>query len=357
MPDIAVVNGDDHHHAADAVAGGLLPTQKTRLTCRFYEKEFPDIEEVVVAKVHNIGEMGAYARLLEYNDKEGMILMSELSRRRIRSVNKLVRIGRDEYVVVLRADTEKGYIDLSKRRTNQEDYIAAHNRYEKAKSIHSIVKHTAERLGISTNEELESLMQRAVWYFDTKYDSKKDPVKASYNIYRKAVDDASVLDEANLTTKEREELLRNICLKMMPTPDKIRADISVSCTGPAGVEAVKEALRAGIRSAGAKKQRGEGFEHEELKANEVETDQISITLIAPPEYVVTTQSLDKDKGLKLVKNALNAIQEKIGEFEHGSAKVKNEPKVVGQEDDARLKEAMAQAEKQNQQVAGDDDEE
>ena len=78
--------------------------------------------------------------------------------------------------------------------------------------------------------------------------------------------------------EERTELLRNIRLKMMPTPDKIRADVSVHCTGPAGVEAVKAALRAGIDSAEKKSDRGD------LKHNEVETDTINITLIAPPEY-------------------------------------------------------------------------
>lgn len=51
---------------------------------------------------------GAYVSLLEYNNIEGMILLSELSRRRIRSINKLIRVGRIEYVVVLRVDKEKG---------------------------------------------------------------------------------------------------------------------------------------------------------------------------------------------------------------------------------------------------------
>ncbi len=37
-----------------------------------------------------------------------MILSSEFSRRRIRSVNKLIRVGREEVVVVLRVDKEKG---------------------------------------------------------------------------------------------------------------------------------------------------------------------------------------------------------------------------------------------------------
>ena len=48
-----------------------------------------------------------------------MILLSELSRRRIRSIQKLIRVGRNEVVVVLRVDKEKGYIDLSKRRVSR----------------------------------------------------------------------------------------------------------------------------------------------------------------------------------------------------------------------------------------------
>ena len=45
---------------------------------------------------------------LEYDNIEGMVLLSELSRRRIRSIQKLIRVGRNEVVVVLRVDKEKG---------------------------------------------------------------------------------------------------------------------------------------------------------------------------------------------------------------------------------------------------------
>jgi translation initiation factor 2 subunit 1 len=47
-------------------------------------------------QVRSIAEMGAYVALLEYNNIEGMILLSELSRRRIRSINKLIRVGKQE---------------------------------------------------------------------------------------------------------------------------------------------------------------------------------------------------------------------------------------------------------------------
>lgn len=77
--------------------------------CRMYEKQFPDVDSVVMVQVLSIAEMGAYVQLLEYNNIEGMVLLSELSRRRIRSVTKIIKVGRREPVMVLRVDKEKGY--------------------------------------------------------------------------------------------------------------------------------------------------------------------------------------------------------------------------------------------------------
>lgn len=105
------------------------------LQCRFYKNKFPDIEDTVVANVRSIAEMGAYVHLVEYKNIEGMILLSELSRRRIRSVNKLVRVGRTENVKVIRVDTDKGYIDLSKRRVDDEQKKQCQEQYTRAKVI------------------------------------------------------------------------------------------------------------------------------------------------------------------------------------------------------------------------------
>lgn len=64
-----------------------------------------------------------------------MILLSELSRRRIRSINKLIRVGRNECVVVIRVDKDKGYIDLSKRRVSQEEIEKCEEKFAHAKCV------------------------------------------------------------------------------------------------------------------------------------------------------------------------------------------------------------------------------
>ena len=108
-----------------------------------YENKYPTAEDLVIVQVKNVAEMGAYVSLLEYNGIEGMILLSELSRRRIRSINKLIRVGRTEIVVVLRVDEDKGYIDLSKRRVSAEDIAKCEEKYNKSKAVHSIMRHVS----------------------------------------------------------------------------------------------------------------------------------------------------------------------------------------------------------------------
>ena len=44
--------------------------EKDNLRCRFYENQYPEPEEVVMANVTEIGEMGAYVTLLEYDNIE-----------------------------------------------------------------------------------------------------------------------------------------------------------------------------------------------------------------------------------------------------------------------------------------------
>ena len=113
---------------------------------RMYESKFPEIDDLVMVQVRSIAEMGAYVALMEYDNIEGMILLSELSRRRIRSINKLIRVGKQEVCMVLRVDKEKGYIDLSKRRVSAEDVLACDERFQRSKAPPRLLRDASETL-------------------------------------------------------------------------------------------------------------------------------------------------------------------------------------------------------------------
>lgn len=302
-----------------------MTTKQVNLECRMYENEFPEADDVVMVLVKEIQDMGGYVHLLEYNNCQGMIMLSELSRRRIRSVNKLLKVGRQEVAAVVRVDKEKGYIDLSKRRVAPEDVSKIEEKWNKSRTVHSIVRHVAETVGV----DMIDLYQRWGWPLYRKYGH-------AYDGFRMAVNDPeSVLEGLDISGHEREELLRNVTRRLTPQPIKLRADIEVTCYQYEGIDAVKAALKAGEAAGTAE-------------------CPIKIKLVAPPLYVVTTASLQKKTGIEALTNALDVVKEEILNRK-GKFVLKVEPRTVSEKDDKMLSSVMTELENANREVAGDDD--
>jgi len=292
--------------------------------CRMYEQRFPEVDDLVVVEVKSIEEMGAYVALKEYNDIEGMILLSELSRRRIRSINKIIRVGRLEVVVVLRVDKEKGYIDLSKRRVSDEDIAKCDEKYNKSKAVHSIMRHIAE----TAHQELEELYTKIGCPLFKKYGH-------AYDAFKVAMSDPAVLGSLGLEPTLLDIVNKNIKRRLTPQPVKCRADIEVTCFHYEGIDAIKAALTKG-------------------EATSTPDAQIKIKLVAPPLYVAITTSIQKDTGIKALTNAVAAIKEEITRLK-GELVVKVAPRPVQERDEKELASLIAKLERENQEVPGDDD--
>jgi translation initiation factor 2 subunit 1 len=275
-----------------------------------YSGEYPEVDDVVMVQVKRVAEMGAYVQLLEYNNIEGMILLSELTRRRIRSVSKLIKVGRIEPVMVLRVDKDKGYIDLSKRRVSSEDIQKCEDKYSKSKMVHSILRHVSE----TTGANLQDLYQNLGWPL---YESHGH----AFNAFKSMVTDPESIfteiarehPEYKIDDSVKQALLKDISRRMTPQPLKIRADIELTCFEGDGVENIKNAMR-----------KAEGLSTESCK--------VKVSLVASPLYVITTQTLEKDEGLNLVEAAIQAVQESISQ-EGGRLVLKEAPRVVSERDD------------------------
>jgi translation initiation factor 2 subunit 1 len=282
----------------------------------------------VMVNVRNIADMGSYVSLLEYNNIEGMILLSELSRRRIRSIHKLIKVNRNEVVMVLRVDREKGYIDLSKRRVSPEDVAACEDRYNKAKAVHGVLRHLAERRKLY----LEELYERIGWPLYKKYGHAYDAFKLAL------VDDVTSSEDpfaelSGIPPELVDELKLYIKRRLAPQPIKIRSDIEVSCFTYEGIDAIREALFAGM-------------------ALSTESSQIKIKLIAPPIYVLSTMTLEKDAGIALLTKANETILDIITK-KGGKMEVKMAPKAVSIKEETELQAMMDRLALENEEVDGD----
>lgn len=345
---------------------------------RYYEQKYPEVDELVMVQVRQIAEMGAYVKLLEYDNTEGMILLSELSRRRIRSVQKLIRVGRNEVVVVLRVDKEKGYIDLSKRRVSSEDIIKCEERYMKSKTVASILRHVASKIasvdgdvgteaavnkaanpeegdadageepkiskrgkrdggvgigGPGEEERLEKLYETIAWPLGKVFGHP-------YDAFKLALTEPATLSNAlpnPVSQSTLSVLMSTIARRLTPQPIKLRADIELTCYTPQGIDAIKKALRMGEK---------ESTEQVPIKAK----------LVAPPLYVLSTSAGDKYAAVDRLERAIESIQHTIEE-QGGTLVVKMKPKAVSETDEHDLAQLMAKAGQENAEVSGDEDDE
>ena len=272
-----------------------------------------------------IADMGAYVKLLEYDNIDGMILLSELSRRRIRSIQKLIRIGRNEVVVVLRVDKEKGYIDLSKRRVSAEDIVRCEERYNKSKSVHSIMRHVAEK----TKTPILKLYEDIGWPLNKRYGHANDAFKLS-------ITNPDVWNDVTFPSEVvKDEFQSYIGKKLTPHPTKVRADVEVTCFKYDGIDAVKDALR-------------------KAETKNTQDTQVKVKLVSPPHYVLTSQCLDKGMGISLLEEAIKDIETSIKES-GGGCVVRMAPKAVTEHDDAELQALMDKRARENEEVSGDED--
>lgn len=69
-------------------------------------------------------------------------------------------------------------------------------------------------------------------------------------------------------------LMKTIAQRLTPQPIKLRADIELTCFKPAGIDAIKRALKAG-------------------EAVSTPTVPVKAKLVAPPFYVLDTNATDK----------------------------------------------------------------
>ncbi|KIJ58942.1 hypothetical protein HYDPIDRAFT_162871 [Hydnomerulius pinastri MD-312] len=382
---------------------------------RYYEQRYPEVDELVMVQVRQIAEMGAYVKLLEYDNIEGMILLSELSRRRIRSIQKLIRVGRNEVVVVLRVDREKGYIDLSKRRVSPEDITKCEERYMKSKAVASIMRHVASKLpsidaapataedptpasapsadaapaeegavpaaagepvaekenaaplagadkdtkkarraakkadatatangedgeegghgGPNEEARLERLYEQVAWPLGKTYGHPYDAFKLALTEQDTVISSLAIPPTPSTVSI----LTSTIARRLTPQPIKLRADIELTCYTPAGIDAIKKALRAG-----------------EKESNE--TVPIKAKLVAPPLYVLSTNATDKYAAVDRLERAIESIQGSI-ESQGGALIVKMKPKAVSETEEQDLAQLMAKAGQENAEVSGDEDEE
>ena len=211
---------------------------------RFYKQEYPNEDSFVLCQVTEIDKnIGITVKLLEYSNIQGMVHLSEISKKRRFNISGITKVGKREVLLVNSVDIEKNYIDLSKKRVTEEDRKKCTDRFSNSKIAMDSMKHVSRKL----NMDLGELMESVIW---PNFNPEEDFKKSFWT--------------NDLTDNISKEILDTMA-KRIPKPKvSTRSVVDITCFTDDGISSIKKSF--------------EGLDKRTM-----------CTTITPPEYSVTVK--------------------------------------------------------------------
>lgn len=247
----------------------------------FYKKSgSPEQDEIVICTIKKITYHCVFATLDEYENRDGMIHISEISPGRIRNIRDYVKEGKRVVCKVVRFNEEKNQIDLSLRRVNLQQKINKNKEFKQEEKAEKLLNSVAKGL----KKELSNLYKEIGVKLIQKYGS------LSYGLQNLSID-PNLIKEFKLDKVLEEALLKTVKEKIKPAEVKISAIISLESRAENGIEIIKEILSKLIK------------------------DNVEIKYLGAPKYSVTIKSNDYKTAEQILKDLDSELQELIKKHE------------------------------------------
>ncbi len=133
--------------------------------------DWPEEGYVVIATVKKIQSYGAYVGLDEYDGKEGLLHISEISSRWVRNIRNHVRQNQKVVLQVLRTDEVKKQIDLSLRRISQDDKRKKLEQWKKARKAETLLRQVANQFDMELAELFQQEGRKLLDHYDSLYNA------------------------------------------------------------------------------------------------------------------------------------------------------------------------------------------
>jgi len=234
-----------------------------------------------------------------------------ISKKRIRSMLKMLRIGSIECLSVMNVDEDKGYINLSKKRVDPDDIAPKQEQFAKAKAVHGIMQHVSASHGL----EVEDLCEKVSWPMHTlhkcAFTAFKRHIEGEINIWEDVNFSKPGKDLTHLADVIKADIELHMKRRLVVSTVRLMAKCEVSCSAYEGIDAIKEALLEGVKAS---------------------TDDlvVDIKLIAHPVFALTCMCIDKEKGVKILSAALDLIKTSI-ESKKGRFEIISQPQIQKKE--------------------------
>lgn len=200
----------------------------------FYRRNgFPEEGELVLCTITKVQSHSVFVRLDEF-DRSGMIHISEVSPGRIRNIRDYVKEDKVVVCQVLRINRERGYIDLSLRRVNDNQRRKKIEQIKQEQKAEKIIETIAQQLKKKPEQLYFEIFGLVSKHYSYLHDCFQDIAKGETS-----------LDDVGVTGPYAKELEEMIVQRMKPKEVYIGGKLTLQSYAPNGVVLIKEALLAG----------------------------------------------------------------------------------------------------------------
>jgi len=195
------------------------------------KKGLPEESELVLCTVTKIYPHSVFVSIDDYENKEGMIHISEISPGRIRNIHDYVTVGKKIVCKVLQINRERGHIDLSFRRVSEGQKREKAEQIKRQQKAEKIVEFVADKLKTDKYK---------------LYDSISDKVSSNYeclhDVFEEFITDETALKALNLPKEVYDVLAETIRQRIKPPEVRIEGEIKLKTFAPNGIDIVKNVL-------------------------------------------------------------------------------------------------------------------
>src|SRR3989338_2485067 len=195
---------------------------------------FPEEDSLVLCTVTNIQYHSVFAKLDIY-DKTGLIHISEIAPGRIRNIRDYVTEGKKVICKILKIDREKGHIDLSLRRVNDNQRKMKLNEIKMEQKAEKIVEQVAKHNKLEVEKLYDSIAKKV---FKTYPDLT--------SVFKEVVQNPGLLEKLGIEKKLADEIEAIVSVRFKPEDITIGGTLKLKSFEPNGVEVVKKALQSAL---------------------------------------------------------------------------------------------------------------
>jgi len=243
------------------------------------KQEFPEVGDIIIGTVSRVLSHGAYVALDEYGDVEGMIHISEIASSWVKNIRNHVREKQKVVAKVLRVEKAKEHIDLSLRRTTEQQRRSKIQEWKRARKAANLLEIAANKLGKTLDEGYKEVG----WKIENKFG---DIYSGLEEAKEKGV---GILSKIGITKKWVDALSEIVETYVEVPRVKISGNLELRCLNPDGVDVIKRALIEG------------------LKVGNEDEGKVSIYLVGSPRYKVEVFAQD----YKVAERVLAATVDKV----------------------------------------------